>query len=105
MIGGGFDENRADTVFAVGMKGTEPERETEILDLINSTLRDLVENGIEEDMIRSAVNSIDFRLREANFGGFPKGIVYNIQALGSWLYDKNPFTHLRFEKVMKKIKL
>ena len=104
VIGGGFDENRADTVFAVGMKGTEPERETEILDLINSTLRDLVENGIEEDMIRSAVNSIDFRLREANFGGFPKGIVYNIQALGSWLYDKNPFTHLRFEKVMKKIK-
>ena len=55
-------------------------------------------------MVRSAVNSIDFRLREANFGGFPKGIVYNIQALGSWLYDKNPFTHLRFEKVMRKIK-
>jgi presequence protease len=104
VIGGGFDDNRADTIFAVGLKGTEPEKEDEVLALIESTLRGLVENGIEEDMIRSAVNSIDFRLRESNFGGFPKGIVYNIQALGSWLYDENPFTHLRFEKVMRKIK-
>jgi presequence protease len=104
VIGGGFDDNRADTIFAVGLKGTEPEHETKVLALIDSTLRDLAENGIEEDMIRSAVNSIDFRLREANYGGFPKGIVYNIQALGSWLYGKNPFSHLRFEKVMRKIK-
>ncbi len=104
VIGGGFDDNRADTIFAVGLKGTEAEHENRIMELIDSTLRSLVKNGIEEDMIRSAVNTIDFRLREANFGGFPKGIVYNIQALGSWLYDKSPFTHLKFEKVMRKIK-
>lgn len=104
VIGGGFDDNRADTMFAVGLKGTEPEHENKILALIDSTLRELAENGIEEDMILSAVNSIDFKLREANFGGFPKGIVYNIQALSSWLYDKDPFSHLKFEKVMRKIK-
>ncbi|MEK9628360.1 MAG: insulinase family protein [Nitrospinota bacterium] len=104
LIGGGFDDNRAETLFAVGLKGTEAEHEEKILNIINSTLKDLVENGIEEDMVRSAVNSIDFRLREANFGGFAKGIVYNIQALGSWLYGKDPFSHLKFEKVMRKIK-
>ncbi len=104
VIGGGFDDNRADTMFAVGLKGTDPEHENKILALIDSTLSELAEKGIEKDMILSAVNSIDFRLREANFGGFPKGIVYNIQALGSWLYDKDPFTHLGFEKVMRKIK-
>ena len=55
-------------------------------------------------MVRSAFNSVDFRLREANFGGFAKGIVYNIQTLGSWLYDQDPFSHLKFEKIMRKIK-
>ncbi len=104
IIGGGFDDNRADTIFAVGLKGTEADHEEKILGIINSTLKDLVKNGIEEDMVRSAVNSVDFRLREANFGGFAKGIVYNIQALGSWLYGKDPFSHLKFEKVMSKIK-
>jgi len=104
VIGGGFDDNRADTMFAVGLKGSELELEDKIVGLIDSTLRGLVEKGIEKDMVLSAVNSIDFRLREANFGGFPKGIVYNIQALGSWLYDKDPFSHLKFERVMQKIR-
>jgi len=104
IIGGGFDDNRADTLFAVGLKGTEAKNEEKILEIIDATLKGLVENGIEEDIVRSAVNSVDFRLREANFGGFAKGIVYNIQALGSWLYGKDPFSHLKFEKVMRKIK-
>ena len=104
IIGGGFDDNRAETIFAVGLKGTEAEHEGTILELIDSTLKGLVKNGIEKDMVLSALNSVDFRLREANFGGFAKGLVYNIQALGSWLYDQDPFSHLKFEKVMRKIK-
>lgn len=104
VIGGGFDDQRLETVFAVGLKGTEAQHEEKILDLIFSTLRGLVKNGIEKDMIESAVNTVDFRLREANFGGFAKGIVYNIQALGSWLYDADPTTHLKYDALMKKIK-
>ncbi|NIP99706.1 MAG: peptidase M16, partial [Nitrospinaceae bacterium] len=104
VIGGGFDDHRLETVFAVGLKGTEAEHEAKILDLIFNTLQDLVEGGIDENLVTSAVNTIDFKLREANFGGFAKGIVYNIQALGSWLYGKDPFMHLRYDRVMKKIK-
>jgi len=104
IIGGGFDDYRLETVFAVGLKGTEAEHEEKIMDLIFSTLRGLVKNGIEEDMIESAVNTMDFRLREANFGGFAKGIVYSIQALGSWLYDADPTMHLKYDTLMKKIK-
>ncbi len=104
VIGGGFDDNRAETIFAVGLKGTEVEHTDAIVDLVFSTLRDLVDNGIDENQVKSSVNTIDFKLREANFGGFPKGIVYNIQALGSWLYDADPLGHLKYEKLMKKIK-
>ncbi len=104
VIGGGFDENRFETTFAVGLKGTEANNENKILELIFSTLENLVDNGIEEDMVKSAVNSIDFKLRESNFGGFPKGIVYNIQTLASWLYGSDPFMHLKYDKLMRKIK-
>ncbi len=104
VMGGGFDDQRAETMFAVGLKGTEAEHEETILDLIFSTLKDLADNGIEPDMIESAVNTIDFKLREANFGGFAKGIVYNIQALASWLYDADPTLHLKYERLMGRIK-
>jgi presequence protease len=104
IIGGGFDDYRADTLFAVGLKGAEAENEERILELIDSTLKDLVENGIEEDMVRSAVNSMEFHLREASSEGSAKGINYSIQVMGSWLYGKDPFSHLKFEKVLRKIK-
>ncbi len=105
VIGGGFDDNRLETIFAVGLKGTEKEHETKIIDLILSTLQGLVENGIDKNQIKSSVNTIDFKLREANFGGFPKGIVYNIHALGSWLYEGDPLSHLRYEELMANIKV
>lgn len=104
IIGGGFDDNQMETIFAVGLKGTKQENEQKIADLIFSTLEELVKNGIEKDMVEAAVNTVDFKLREANFGGFPKGIVYNIQALGSWLYDADPLVHLRYDDLMHKIK-
>ena len=104
VIGGGFDDNRFETTFAVGLKGTEASNEDKIIRLIFSTLKNLVDDGIETNMVKSAVNSIDFKLRESNFGGFPKGIVYNIQTLASWLYGSDPFMHLKYDKLMKKIK-
>ena len=104
VIGGGFDDNRFETTFAVGLKGTETDNEDQIIELIFSTLKSLVDDGIEENMVKSAVNSIDFKLRESNFGGFPKGIVYNIQTLASWLYGSDPFMHLKYDKLMGKIK-
>ncbi|QPJ66544.1 MAG: peptidase M16 [Candidatus Nitrohelix vancouverensis] len=104
VIGGGFDDNRLETIFAVGLKGTEKEHEEKIITLVKDVLKDLVNNGIEEDMVLSAVNSIDFKLREANFGGFSKGIVYNIQSMTSWLYEADPFMPLRYDELMTKIK-
>lgn len=105
VVGGGFDDNRVETVFAVGLNGTEKDHEEKIIDLIFSTLRDLADKGIEKDMVKASVNTVDFKLREANFGGFPKGIVYNIQSLASWLYDSDPLTHLKYDELMKKIKV
>ncbi|MFQ5716917.1 MAG: insulinase family protein, partial [Nitrospinales bacterium] len=104
VIGGGFDDHRAETLFTVGLKGAEAKDEGKIVDLVFSTLKNLAANGIETDMVDSALNTVEFRLREANFGGFPKGIVYNIQALGSWLYGADPLMHLKYEDLMRKIR-
>ncbi|MCZ6513903.1 MAG: insulinase family protein [Nitrospinae bacterium] len=104
VIGGGFDDNRVETLFAVGMKGADKEDAQKIVDLIFKTLENLAENGIDENQVLASVNTVDFKLREANFGGFAKGIVYNIQALGSWLYGGNPLSHLKYDRLMRKIK-
>ena len=62
---------------------------------IKDELRKAVNNGLDKDMIRAAINIFEFKHREADFGRYPKGLMYGLQAFDSWLYDeKNPFMHI-----------
>ena len=39
---------------------------------------------------------MEFKFREADYGSFPSGLMYGIQMMDSWLYNKDqPFTHLK----------
>ena len=37
--------------------------------------------------LEAGINYHEFRYREADFGGYPKGLMYGLQILDSWLYD------------------
>ena len=48
-----------------------------------------------KNALLAGINSSEFRFREADFGQFPKGLLYGIQCLDSWLFDDmQPFMHL-----------
>ena len=56
---------------------------------------DKLKNGLNKKSLLAGINSSEFRYREADFGHFPKGLLYGIQCLDSWLYDDmRPFLHL-----------
>ena len=31
---------------------------------------------------------MEFKFREADFGAYPKGLMYGLQCLDSWIYDE-----------------
>ena len=41
---------------------------------MSSTLVKIAEDGFEQDAVDAAINTLEFRLREFNTGGFPKGL-------------------------------
>ena len=44
---------------------------------------------------KAGINYHEFRYREADFGSYPKGLMYGLQMLDSWLYDdEKPFIHI-----------
>ena len=62
---------------------------------IKDELEKAVKNGLDKDMIRAAINVFEFKYREADFGRYPKGLMYGLQSFDSWLYDENnPFMHI-----------
>ena len=54
-----------------------------------------MENGINKKTLLAAINGSEFKFREADFGRFPKGLMFGLQIMDSWLYDENaPFLHI-----------
>ena len=94
-ITGGYDSGTLQPTFSVIAKNTNPQEKEHFLAVIRETLEGLVKNGLNKKSLLAGINSSEFRYREADFGHFPKGLLYGIQCLDSWLYDDmRPFLHL-----------
>lgn len=101
----GFDHDSLECTYSMGVKGSSPEKKEAFVKLIFSELQKIVENGVPEKLSTAAVNSIEFQLREANFGSYPKGIIYFMSTLGTWLYDDNDgISPLEYEDALKFMK-
>jgi presequence protease len=74
IIGGGLSDELLQATYSVGLKGVLPENVDKVESLILKTLQDLTEKGFEADAIEAAINTLEFRLREFNTGGFPRGL-------------------------------
>ncbi|MCL2322582.1 MAG: insulinase family protein, partial [Oscillospiraceae bacterium] len=88
----------------VVVKNAEKEKRERFKEVFFNTLKKLLAKGIDKKLIEGVVNSKEFKLREANFGGYPKGIIYGLRSLTSWLYGGDPYEHLFFEEALKAIK-
>ena len=92
---GSFDSGIRQPMFSVVAKNAEREDEDRFLEVIRETLEKLCREGLNKKALEAAVNSMEFRYREADYGGFPKGLIYSIDAFDSWLYrDDQPFDYV-----------
>ena len=77
------------------VKNADLSDKQKFMDIIRSELTKVIENGYDKKALLAALNSFEFKFREADFGHYPKGLMYGLQALDSWLYDdERPFIHI-----------
>ena len=94
-IDSSYDNGILQPYFAVIAKYADVSDKDKFLRVIRKTLTDLVRNGLNRKTLLAGINSFEFRYREADFGNYPKGLMYGLQALDSWLYkDNDPFMHI-----------
>lgn len=90
-----YDSSIMQPMFSIIAKSANESDKEQFLTVIHDTLEKIVKNGIDEKALRAAINFYEFKYREADFGQFPKGLMYGIQLLESWLYDDTkPFIHM-----------
>lgn len=95
-IMGSYDNGISQPIFSVISKNANLEQKEEFVKVIEDTLRSIAEKGIDEKALEAGINYHEFRFREADFGNYPKGLMYILQIFDSWLYDeKKPFIHMQ----------
>ncbi len=93
-----YEESIKQPFFSLIAKNVEMSQKQEFLDTIEKTLSRLAKEGLEEKALRAAINALEFQYREADFGSYPKGLMYGLQMFDSWLYDSDkPFIHMHYQ--------
>ena len=82
-------KSRENTV-VIEIRDVDEEKVEEIGDLVDSTIRSLAKSGIDKRMMTSTLNSMEFRLRERDFGTLPTGIAFATSMYGVWMYGGAP---------------
>lgn len=90
----------AQTSVVIDVRNTEEEKIPRIREVIRQVLTDAAENGLSRERTVASLNSMEFRLRERDFGSTPRGLVYGLSALETWLYDGDPAQTLCYNEVL-----
>jgi len=104
LTGAGLEDDLRQMYFSVGLKGVQGEDTEKVQDLVLETLKHLAANGIDQDAIEAALNTVEFGLREQNTGHMPRGLILMVRALARWLYNNDPIEALAFEAPLEQIK-
>jgi presequence protease len=100
----GFDTELRQTVFAAGLRKAKPESAAAIETCILETLKNIVDNGFDRDLLEGSLRQVEFGLREVTGGHFPYHLRLAERCYRSWMYGGDPFAHLAFERPLAVIK-
>src|SRR5690625_3257532 len=107
-IGGDVDGGSAElgypTAFFVSAKYSDTDKMTKFNEVVVETLEKLVQEGIDQDLIQAALNKITFETKEAAISeDNPRGVLFAITALSTWLYGEDPYVNLEFSKYLEEL--
>ncbi|GAB2492960.1 insulinase family protein [Alkalibacterium psychrotolerans] len=107
-IGGDIESDVADigypTAFVITAKYADSKNMDRFTEVVEETLKDIVKNSLNKDLIHAALNKITFQTKEAVISeDNPRGVIYAINALSTWLYDQAPYDRLQFSTYLNEL--
>ena len=91
--------------YSIVAKNAEEFQREDFVRIVEETLSGLVRDGVDKTALRAALNHDEFKYREADFGSYPKGLMYGLRMLKTWLYDdEKPFEYLELDEAYLELK-
>lgn len=82
-----FTTDTCQKVFSIIASNAKKEDEEKFVSIIEETIKEIISEGFDKKTLEAAITSSEFSYREADFGYYPKGIVYGMMAFDNWTYS------------------
>ncbi len=82
-----YDGGIHQPIFSIQAKQAEAGQEEAFIETVETALREQADQGINRRALLSVINNFEFKYRESSFGRYPKGLIYGLNFLNTWLYD------------------
>lgn len=103
-VSGYYLDSIRQPLWNISVTGSDMGKEGDLQGIVEQYLQAMVSQGFDKDLLEASLNSIEFSLREADFGGRPIGLAYVIRMMDNWLYGKDPLELLHYEEALRTIR-
>ena len=103
-VSGYYLDSIRQPMWTVQATGSNLDKQADLQRIVESTLQELCDNGLDKELLEASLNSIEFALRESDFGGRPIGLAYVIRMMDNWLYDDDPLEVLSYGEALVNIR-
>ncbi|MEW6421124.1 MAG: insulinase family protein [Deinococcota bacterium] len=100
----GYRDSFREGAFAAGLKGLSAGKADEVEALVLDTLRAIVRDGIDPELIESSLHQFEISQREVSNSGYPYGLQVMFRLLGPWLYGGDPVSGLRLDAELNRLR-
>ena len=103
-ISGSVSTSMLQNIFSIRASGSEPDQKDAFVKALYHNLQKISMERIDKELLEASLNSAEFKLREADFGAYPKGLIYGLSVMDSWIYDLDPLDSLKYEQMLKDLR-
>ena len=99
-----IDDDNIIPALHIYLQKTNPEHKEKFKEVFENSVKELVEKGIDKELLLASINHMEFKDKELDMGGMPKGLLFAMTMMGSFNYNGDLKTHLEFSKYYEKFK-
>ena len=100
----GLEDSNREMTFVCGIEGSEPEKQKDLEALIESTLRNVVEEGVSEERLEAILHQLELHQREIAGDSFPYGLQLIMSAIAPMVHGGDPVELLDLEPVLANLR-
>jgi Zn-dependent M16 (insulinase) family peptidase len=100
---GSFNPSTQQPIFSIFASNAEESEKYKFENVINETLKGVVKDGFDKELINSVFSAVEFSLRNQNSDA-NRGMNFMFSCLSSWNYDISPTEYLEITPALNKIK-